>query len=138
MGQRTITITLDEDVFEDLQERAKPRQFIDNPNSVLREILGPRTRTVSLISRNDKGHLDPLMEAGLLTAGQRLTWRRRNLGELHTAFVTDDGGIRLMDGTVHRSPSGAAKTAAGVTSVNGWGAWCTDEGSSLDFLRAQI
>ncbi|WP_435614518.1 hypothetical protein [Streptomyces coelicoflavus] len=83
------------------------------------------------------GALGPLLDAGLLKSGQRLLWRRRNLGQEYLAHVTPEGSLRLEDGRICDSPSGACAAAA-HGKVNGWDAWRTDEGVSLSMLRGRI
>ncbi|MEU3301889.1 hypothetical protein ABZ729_18955 [Streptomyces sp. NPDC006678] len=125
------TITVDDEVFARLQREAEP--FVDDPNSVLRRLLqlddGGHSR------RRQKPALERLLAVGLLTPGQRLRWHRRNLGNDHVAFVHHDGRIRLEDGRICSSPSGACDAVASV-SVNGWDVWYTDDGISLGTLRA--
>lgn len=127
------TIVVDHEVYERLQREAQP--FVDNPNTVLRRLLnlGQEAPTTG---RRRKSSLAPLLAAGRLSAGQRLTWRRRNLGETHTAYVTADGYLRLEDGSVCDSPSGACETVADCK-INGWTVWCTDDGVPLAALRDQ-
>lgn len=125
------TIVVDQEVYERLQAEAKP--FVDNPNTVLRRLLDlgqepPAAR------RRSRSSVAPLLAAGRLSPGQRLTWRRRNLGEAHTAYVTDDGYLRLEDGSIHHSPSGACEAVANCK-INGWTAWHTDDGTVLAELR---
>ncbi|MGA4902835.1 hypothetical protein ACPCAJ_34715 [Streptomyces griseoincarnatus] len=125
------TIVVDHEVYERLQREAEP--FVDDPNTVLRRLLhlgGEAT----MATRRRRSSVAPLLAAGLLTPGQRLTWRRRNLGETHTAYVTEGGYLRLEDGTVCDSPSGACETVADCK-INGWSVWHTDDGVSLSALR---
>ncbi|KRF17675.1 hypothetical protein ASG90_04760 [Nocardioides sp. Soil797] len=134
----TPTIRIDHEVYEKLQEQAKP--FVDTPNAVLRRLLelpeapepeggrGPRRG-----HRGPRGHhhdgrgprrnrLSLLVETGALSPGDTLVWRRPRSGEEFTATITDDGQIRLDDGTVHDSPSGAGKALNGYD-ANGWTNW---------------
>ncbi|WP_171162546.1 DUF4357 domain-containing protein [Streptomyces sp. I05A-00742] len=122
------TITVDAEVFECLQREAQP--LIDTPNSVL-------SRLFALDSAAARpGALAPLIDAGKLQPGQRLTWRRRNLGQEYHAHVTAEGCLQLDDGRVCGSPSGACDAVAHCK-VNGWDAWRTDEGMSLSVLRGR-
>jgi hypothetical protein len=61
-------------------------------------------------------------------------WRRRNLGQEYHATVLSTGRLRLDDGSVHDTPSGAATAMAG-SQQNGWKAWATEDGALLDDLR---
>ncbi|MCB5908076.1 hypothetical protein [Streptomyces pinistramenti] len=122
------SITVDAEVFARLQREAKP--LIDTPNSVLRRLLALDEATVQ------PGALAELLAAGLLQPGQRLTWRRRNLGQVHRTHVTAEGSLRLEDGRICVSPSGACEAATGAK-ANGWDAWHTDDGTSLSALRGR-
>jgi len=131
-------ITVDKDVYDRIKSEAEP--FIDDPNSVLRRLLGldGDTTSQSTTARQRKPSLAALLAAGLLKPGDKLTWYRRNLGDTHTATVTDEGRMRLdEDGTVCDSPSGACYAAASV-SANGWDVWYTADKRSLATLRAQV
>jgi len=123
------TITVDAEVFERLQREAQP--LIDTPNSVLRRLLALDSTTAR------PGALAPLLEVGGLRPGQRLIWRRRNLGQEYHAHVTAEGHLQLDDGRVCDSPSGACDVVAHCK-VNGWDAWRTDEGTSLSVLRGRL
>lgn len=137
--QMTPTIRIDHEVYEKLQEQAKP--FVDTPNAVLRRLLelpeapepeggrgsrrshrgGPRGhRHGERGPRRNK--LALLVEAGVLSPGDTLVWRRPRSGEEFTATITDDAQIRLDDGSVHDSPSGAGKALNGYD-ANGWVNW---------------
>ncbi|MFJ4682760.1 hypothetical protein [Streptomyces sp. NPDC088789] len=123
------TITVDAQVFERLQREAQP--LIDTPNSVLRRLLALDSTVVR------PGALTPLLAAGKLRPGQRMVWRRRNLGQEYQAHVTAEGNLRLADGRICDSPSGACDAVA-QCKVNGWDAWRTEEGSSLSMLRGRL
>ncbi|MEV4427726.1 hypothetical protein AB0K23_20500 [Streptomyces sp. NPDC049602] len=123
------TITVDAEVFERLQREAQP--LIDTPNSVLRRLLALDSTAVR------PGALAPLLAAGRLQPEQQLIWRRRNLGQEYRAHVTTEGHLRLDDGRLCDSPSGACDAVA-HSKVNGWDAWHTDEGASLSVLRGRL
>lgn len=123
------TIVVDDEVFKRLQSEAQP--LIDTPNSVLRRLLALDAKPVR------RGALGPLLEAGLLEPGQRLVWRRRNLAREYLAYVTPEGHLRLDDGRICDSPSGACDAVAHCK-VNGWDAWRTGEDVSLSVLRSRI
>lgn len=83
--------------------------------------------------------LADLVDAQLLKAGDRLTYRRPQKGTEHHAEVTHNGALRLEDGEVFGSPSRAAAVATNTGSVDGWHAWVVDKtGRSLDSLRAKL
>ncbi|MFC7796681.1 hypothetical protein ACFUIZ_02120 [Streptomyces cinereoruber] len=79
-----------------------------------------------------------LVEAGLLTAGTQLTFRRKQSGEAHPAKVTSDGRIELSDGRQFKSPSAAAAAATGRGPFDGWTAWALTDGILLDALRQSL
>ncbi|MFD5618437.1 hypothetical protein [Streptomyces yangpuensis] len=131
------TIRVDDQVYEELQNRAKP--FVDTPNSTLRRILDlperPGPAGGSAPGSSSREHtLGPLLADGRLRIGQRLVWRRRNLNRVHYAELLETGALRLEDGSVHDTPSGAATSLAG-NAQNGWKAFTTEDGIPLDDLR---
>ncbi|WP_257578355.1 hypothetical protein [Streptomyces sp. JJ38] len=79
-----------------------------------------------------------LVDAGLLTAGTQLTFRRKQSGEAHLAKVTGDGRIELSDGRQFKSPSTAAAAATGRGPFDGWTAWALADGTLLDVLRQSL
>jgi hypothetical protein len=115
-----VVVTLDQDVFEALQARARP--LVDDTNSVLRRLLassqdGPDERRPATVT---------LARGEQLPVGLRL--RARYRGHLFTAEVTSEG-IRF-EGQDFQSPSDAATAAklklgarrpAALT--NGWTFW---------------
>ncbi|MDK0518780.1 hypothetical protein [Streptomyces sp. ML-6] len=133
------TIRVDDDVFARLQSLAEP--FTDTPNSVIRRLLGlaaPAARAgcpaPPASSSADDFPLAALIAEGRLHVGQQLVWRRRNLKQVHHAVVIEGGGLRLDDGSVHATPSGAATAIAG-NQQNGWKVFATEDGTLLKDLR---
>ena len=130
------TIRVDDEVYDWLQQRAKP--FIDTPNSVLRRELGIESAAPvgnSAVQRS-LGELAPLLAAGLLRAGAELVWKRRVV--THRANVTADGWLELEDGRVFASPSGAGRALSGYE-VNGWRNWRrSSDGVGLSALRDRL
>jgi Restriction Enzyme Adenine Methylase Associated len=131
------TIRVDDEVYAELQKRAEP--FVDTPNSTLRRVLGlPERATQSgsgaTAPSSAEPALRPLLADRRLRPGQRLVWRRRNLNRVHYAEVLENGTLRLEDGSVHDTPSGAATALAG-NSQNGWTAFATEEGILLRDMR---
>lgn len=63
-----------------------------------------------------------LLEADMIAAGEPLIWRRR-AGVMYHATITEDGKIRLEDGRLFDTPSGAAMAAADANAVPGWEVW---------------
>lgn len=135
----TPTIRIDDEVYERLQKEAKP--FVDTPNSVLRRLLGLDSEVSETPVGGERdavrrGELAPLIEAGLLEVGQRLVWKRRQT--THEAAVTVDGSLRLSDGRVFGTPSGAARALSGYE-VNGWRNWGRPEDDvRLSSLRDRL
>ncbi|MGG8407167.1 CBS domain-containing protein, partial [Streptomyces sp. 12297] len=82
--------------------------------------------------------LSDLIHAGLLSTGQRLTFRQRRSGQKHLAQVTADGRIELGDGQRFKSPSAAAAAATGRGPYDGWTSWALDDGTLLDALRQRL
>ncbi|MCC4321496.1 MULTISPECIES: restriction system modified-DNA reader domain-containing protein [Streptomyces] len=81
--------------------------------------------------------LSHLMARGVLHPGQLLIWQRPRCGERHYALVTPDASLLLYDGSVHRTPSGAAKHLV-RRPEDGWFAWATEDGRLLDDLRRTV
>jgi hypothetical protein len=80
-----------------------------------------------------------LMTGAYLRSGSALVFERPRVGTVHKGVVTDDGRIRLPDGSAYNSPSRAAVMAAGGGSFDGWHAWQVEEtGIYLDTLRQQL
>ncbi|MEU1699045.1 MULTISPECIES: DUF4357 domain-containing protein [Streptomyces] len=131
------TIRVDDEVYEELQRRAKP--FVDTPNSTLRRVLGLAGKAAppggkAAAPSSPQPALHPLLADQKLRPGQRLVWRRRNLNRVHYAEVLESGALRLEDGSVHDTPSGAATALAG-NSQNGWTAFATEDGVLLRDMR---
>ncbi|MFA5774383.1 MAG: DUF4357 domain-containing protein [Ilumatobacteraceae bacterium] len=80
--------------------------------------------------------LKPLLSAGLISAGDILTLRRRG-GLTHKAFVETNGYLKVKDARIFKSPSGAAKFFVNRP-INGWDAWKTASGASLSRLRDSL
>ena len=54
-----------------------------------------------------------VIDAGLLVPGERLVWERPRKGERWFATVTENGRLRLDDGSEYPTPTAAARAAAG-------------------------
>lgn len=78
-----------------------------------------------------------LMDAGLLSAGDRLRWDRPRKKEIFEATVCESGGIRLSDGREFPSLSAAAVAASGLQTADGWILWCTADGKKVSERRAK-
>jgi hypothetical protein len=82
-------------------------------------------------------NFNELVKSGAIAIGTELFWKRRGLGETHTAIVVD-GAIRTADGKLHKSPSGAARHLNNGKPVDGWKVWKIKEsGSSIDEFRVK-
>jgi hypothetical protein len=78
-----------------------------------------------------------LVKSGAIPIGTELVWKRKVLGETHTATVAHVA-IRTADGKLHKSPSGAARHLNNGKPVDGWLAWkLKSTGDSLASLRSK-
>ncbi|MBT1171565.1 DUF262 domain-containing protein [Bifidobacterium sp. SO4] len=64
-----------------------------------------------------------VIQAGLLTPGERLVWDRPRKGERWYATVTENGRLRLDDGSEYPTPTAAARAAAGGRRGGGLDVW---------------
>ena len=64
-----------------------------------------------------------LLEAGLISAGDDLIWKKRNSRLTFTAKIMQNGMIKTSDGVLHNSPSTAARHVNMGMSTNGWRVW---------------
>ena len=78
-----------------------------------------------------------LLSVGLIASETELLWTRPRLGEIHRAWVTETGQLRLEDGRHFDTPSRAAKEAAGVDAYDGWEAWVLPDGRKIGKLWHQ-
>lgn len=124
------TIRISDEVFEELKGRAEA--FVDTPDSVLRRVLGLTNAKVA----GKTGRLSPLLRSGVLSAGDKLVWRRTRLGQIHTATVTASGCLVLADGRTATSLSGACSMLSDKKSYDGWEEWRRESDDTLlDKLR---
>ena len=79
--------------------------------------------------------LRDLVESGKLAPGTKLYRKRK--GQIIEATITEHGLIQLADGSLHKTPSGAAKVYTDGKSVDGWLFWklIEPEGSPLGAAR---
>ncbi|MFC7976474.1 hypothetical protein ACFUT3_14720 [Streptomyces cinereoruber] len=129
-------IEIDDEVFSYLQSRSEP--LIDTPNDVLRrELLGDSRPSSEAVRKRRPGGLAPLIEAGLVSAGDVLEHHQSRLKRTHTATVTADGWIEIPDGRAFSRPSPALK-AQTHTVINGWGQYThVPSGRKLQELREE-
>jgi hypothetical protein len=113
------TIEIDDELMAHLQKVAKP--FIETtPNDVLRRIVfgggvvpvGPKP----VLRR--PGALKPYLDAGLIEAGEVLTYIQPRKNMTYRASISPDGYIEV-DGTSFRNPSPSLQHCTG-SSINGW------------------
>lgn len=130
-------VSLDDDVWDELQQRAEP--LVDDPNSVLRRVLGLPQPGEGRKSPPETGYLLPYIRSGAITPGTALTWKRPRVGQVLHAEVTETGHLHVAGHPEpFKSPSGAARAAAGVKSVHGWNdAWTLPNGKPLGSIRSQ-
>ena len=126
-------------IYEDLQGR----RFLDIEGDYEPELLAGGDTGVEVDITRVNGRrirVADLLEAGLLRAGDALTWDRPRLGVKYRANVQENGAIRLEDGRELASPSVAAMRAADIPAFDGWLAWRVDrlEGKLLNDLRREL
>ncbi|KAB7787920.1 GmrSD restriction endonuclease domain-containing protein [Bifidobacterium cebidarum] len=79
-----------------------------------------------------------VIQAGLLIPGERLVWERPRKGERWYATVTENGRLRLDDGSEYPTPTAAARAAAGGRSSGGLEVWKrTSDGQKLSDIWKQ-
>jgi len=85
-----------------------------------------------------RGPLAPLLQAGLLKAGDRLRFEQPRAGRTAFATVRSDGRLSVDGKSVpFTSPSKAASAVTG-SQINGWTAWHHDDGRTLAQLRDEL
>lgn len=124
-------VEVDDEVYTALARAARP--FVEtSPNDVLRRLLlgeahGEEPRK--------PGDLMPLLDGGRLRAGDRLVHHQPRRNRTFTAEVTEDGYIKLENGTEFAKPSPALRACVG-SEVNGWAQWKVQRtGHPLQELR---
>ncbi|NEG96529.1 hypothetical protein CS006_00870 [Bifidobacterium primatium] len=89
--------------------------------SVSEETLSRGARRVSQGSRRIT--IMQVIDAGLLVPGEKLVWKRPRLGQEWYATVTNDGRLELEDGSVHATPTAAARAASGKAAGAALNVW---------------
>jgi hypothetical protein len=79
----------------------------------------------------------PLIQAGLLQPGQKLTWHRPRRREVFTVTVNEQGHLVTDDGVECETPNVAARVIAGYP-TQAWPLWRTTDGTSLAELRDRL
>lgn len=139
----TRRIEVDEEVFAFLQQHCEP--LVDTPNDVLRRLLLDREPSESQKGTavpakrlpRRPGALTPLLEAGVVTAGDLVRHEQPRRRMVHEATITSRGWLELADGRSFATPSGALAEQTGTT-INGWSYVHVPSGRPLWKLRAQI
>ena len=127
-------IAVDDEVYAWLEARA---QGFEQPNDVLRrELLDPEAAEQT-DERSAKGRLWPLLEAGLIQAGDGLHHDQPRKGQTHQGIVEADGWITTKNGR-YQHPSRALADLVG-TSISGPAHWIHDPtGERLDQLNREL
>ncbi len=124
-------------VYADQEER----RFVDvesdhEPEMPVQETLAaPRAAPRKYTVDGRRIEVSDLIDGGIISVGEELTWERPRLGEVYRATVTATGQIQLDDGRVFPSLSRAAMDAADVPAYDGWLAWQVASGRSMKELR---
>jgi hypothetical protein len=94
----------------------------------------PEIRARSAISLRD------LLEAGILSPGTILVWRRSRSSVTHKAKLLATGQIELATGGKFDTPSGAATELNSRPGVDGWRVWRVgnESGPRLDEIRKNL
>lgn len=74
------------------------------------------------VARSKPTRLEDVFRVGLLSPGDVLVWERPEKKQKFEVVVTDNGAIRLPNGTLATSPTGAAKQVSG-SNVSGISVW---------------
>jgi len=138
------TIEIEDEVFIQLQDRARP--FIDTPNDVIKRLLaevglGTQGASASPLPSappgvSTTGRLSMLIEDGLVRPGDKVRHRRKRTGEVFEATITE-GGCLQVDGipALFREPSPALRHFTG-SQIDGWHNWVhVDSQRTLRDLR---
>lgn len=146
------TVELDNDVFAELQVRARP--FVDTPSDVIRALIeeaghaqprsaaqGAKDPTVIRSTRPGVpnklmlGKLKGLIDKALVAEGDTLVHVRKRSGEVFRVTVSKEGCVVLPDGRWFREPSPALREYTG-SQIDGWANWTHERsGRTLRDLR---
>ncbi len=75
------------------------------------------------MNENETISVRMLIDLDLLKPNAELIWKRRATGNAFSATVHPDGSIRTMDGSIHKSLSGAARHLNAGKPIDGWNVW---------------
>jgi hypothetical protein len=80
-------------------------------------------------------NLSELLDLGYLQEGDALYWEQPRLGLIHVATINKGGQLITSDGSIHRTPSGAARHYY-QKPIDGWHNWRLKRtGERLDEIR---
>ncbi|MEU2159466.1 hypothetical protein ABZ532_31605 [Streptomyces sp. NPDC019396] len=128
-------IEIDDEVFAYLQRHSEP--LVDTPNDVLRRELFGEGRAASEHETRRPGALMFIIEAELVSPGDKLRHHQPRRRQTHDAVITADGWVELPDGRAFPQPSPALKAQTG-SSINGWGQYThVPSGRRLQELREE-
>jgi len=105
-----------------MYEDAAEHRFID-ASAAVQPALGSGRATATSTSTSGSVTVADLLRAGILVVDDELIWERVLKQEVHTCTVLADGSLRLEDGRIFGTPSGAAVGAGHVNAYDGWNAW---------------
>ena len=80
-------------------------------------------------------NIKDLIDNGKIEAGSKLFMKKK--GQVITAIVTSQGFIKTLDGKLHKSPSGAARSFNQGKPIDGWLVWKLEDGTKLNSLREE-
>lgn len=138
------TIKIEDEVFVQLQNRARP--FIDTPNDVIKRLLaevGVVTQGASATpfltttaTPAPIGRLSKLIEDGLVRPGDKVRHCRKRTNEVFEATITEGGCLQVAGvAALFREPSPALRHFT-ETQIDGWHNWVhVDSQRTLRDLR---
>lgn len=70
-----------------------------------------------------------LINAGYITPGAKILRKTRTA--IFIGYIQNDGSIKLEDNSIHKTPSGAAKSTNNGKNIDGWLTWRLFEQQNL-------
>lgn len=102
-------------------------------------VVEPSVDQLNLSLKEER--LLPLVEAGMLNPGDKLTWHLTKTDETYTVTVEPDGRLRAADGKLFWYPSSAASYARygdhTIKGIPGWNSLRAPNGQMLTELREE-
>ena len=130
-------IEIDDEVYRYLEQHVKG---FEQPNDVLRRLLLPDAAPVEVPHPKPTavpGRLLPLIEGGLLSAGDALSHHQVRKGREFGGVVDNQGWI-ITEVNSYREPSPALRDLVG-SQIDGWANWThVLSGKTLKELRAEL